>query len=122
MAMQAHEVTRDGWLTAGDEQLPETRHQPPETRSSTQLKCGDSGLGQWLSKCIFGDRKRRKKQHVDDQSDFSGSLKILDGIEDQVREGKFTSSDSKIALREKLREVQLDINTLDHRRLQLEVS
>ncbi|KAK4845221.1 hypothetical protein QYF36_002492 [Acer negundo] len=67
------------------------------------------------------DRKRRKKQHVDEQSDFSGSLKLLDGIEDQVKEGKFTSSDSKIALREKLREVQLDINTLDHRRLQLEI-
>ncbi|KAK0588606.1 hypothetical protein LWI29_003150 [Acer saccharum] len=67
------------------------------------------------------DRKRRKKQHVDKQSDFSGSLKILDGIEDQVKEGKFSSSDSKIALQEKLREVQLDINTLDHRRLQLEI-
>ncbi|KAK3184336.1 hypothetical protein Dsin_031622 [Dipteronia sinensis] len=66
------------------------------------------------------DKKRRKKQH-DGQSDFSGSLKISDGIEDRVKEGQFTSSDSKIALREQLREVQLDINTLDDRRLQLEI-
>ncbi|KAK0589117.1 hypothetical protein LWI29_009914 [Acer saccharum] len=54
------------------------------------------------------DRKRRKKQHVDEQSDFSGSLKILDGIEDQVKEGKFTSYDSKIALREKPAQSNVD--------------
>ncbi|KAH7576774.1 hypothetical protein JRO89_XS01G0145800 [Xanthoceras sorbifolium] len=67
------------------------------------------------------DGKRRKKHHDDGQSDFSGSLKILDGIEDQVKERKITSSDSKFTLREKLKEVQSDINTLDHRRLQLEI-
>ncbi|KAK2650196.1 hypothetical protein Ddye_017685 [Dipteronia dyeriana] len=66
------------------------------------------------------DRKRRKKQH-DGQSDFSGSLKISDGIEDQVKEGQFASSDSKIALREKLKELLSDIKALDHRRLQLEI-
>ncbi|KAK2650239.1 hypothetical protein Ddye_017728, partial [Dipteronia dyeriana] len=43
------------------------------------------------------------------------------GIEVQVKDGKFTSFDSKIALREKLKEVLSDINTLDHQRLQLEI-
>lgn len=37
------------------------------------------------------DRKRRKKQHLDGQSDISGSLRISDGTEDQAKEGKITT-------------------------------
>ncbi|KAJ4729999.1 Zinc finger CCCH domain-containing protein [Melia azedarach] len=71
------------------------------------------------------DRKRRKTQQLDGQSEFSGSLKISDGIEDPVKEGKVTPSDSKVVLQEQnhvqLKEVQLDINRLEHQKHQLEI-
>ncbi|GAV81303.1 hypothetical protein CFOL_v3_24761 [Cephalotus follicularis] len=65
------------------------------------------------------DRKRRKKGHLDGQSDFSGSLKFSERAE---FEGKNTSSDSKIFLKEQLKEVLSDINILDHHKLQLGVN
>ncbi|KAJ0113526.1 hypothetical protein Patl1_02061 [Pistacia atlantica] len=68
------------------------------------------------------DRKRRRKQHIDGQNDSSGSLKILDGIGDRVKDRKFTSSGSKIILQEQLKEVQSDIGTLELQKHQLEVS
>lgn len=40
-------------------------------------------------------RKRRKKQHFDGQGDFSGSLRISEGPEDRVKEGKMASTDSR---------------------------
>ncbi|KAF3443724.1 hypothetical protein FNV43_RR13414 [Rhamnella rubrinervis] len=66
------------------------------------------------------DRKRRKKQHLDGQSEISGSLKISNGTEDQVKEGNITT-ESRGALMEQLKQVQLDISMLDHRRSQLGV-
>lgn len=68
------------------------------------------------------DRKRWKKQHLDGPREFSASLKISDGIDDRVEEGKFTPSDSKVVLLEQLKEVQLDINVLEDRKLQLETN
>ncbi|XP_031254541.1 zinc finger CCCH domain-containing protein 40 [Pistacia vera] len=67
------------------------------------------------------DRKRRRKQHIDGQNDSSGSLKILDGIGDRVKDRKFTSSGSKIILQEQLKEVQSDISTLELQKHQLEI-
>ncbi|KAH9793055.1 zinc finger CCCH domain-containing protein 13 [Citrus sinensis] len=68
------------------------------------------------------DRKRWKKQHLDGPREFSASLKISDGIDDRVKERKFTPSDSKVVLLEQLKEVQLDINVLEDRKLQLETN
>lgn len=68
------------------------------------------------------DRKRWKKQHLDGPREFSASLKISDGIDDRVKERKFTPSDSKVVLLEELKEVQLDINVLEDRKLQLETN
>ncbi|KAF8008102.1 hypothetical protein BT93_K1935 [Corymbia citriodora subsp. variegata] len=47
------------------------------------------------------DRKRRKKQHLDGQSDTS-DLNLPEGAEDRERGGKSTSSQSKYALLEQM--------------------
>lgn len=39
---------------------------------------------------LNSDRKRRKRQRLDSQSDLSGSLRISDGAEDQGKKEKFT--------------------------------
>ncbi|XP_065620264.1 uncharacterized protein LOC111996082 [Quercus suber] len=67
------------------------------------------------------DRKRRKKQDFDGQGDFSGSLRMLEGNEDQVKEGKIVSTDSKDVLEEQLKKVQSDVNILDRHKFQLGV-
>ncbi|XP_061950136.1 zinc finger CCCH domain-containing protein 13 isoform X3 [Populus nigra] len=54
------------------------------------------------------DRKRRKKQQYDGQSDFSGSLKVSDRADDQVKE---RSSE--------LKEMQSNINKLEHHKSEL---
>ncbi|KAJ0053165.1 hypothetical protein Pint_02071 [Pistacia integerrima] len=73
------------------------------------------------SRSLEKERKRRRKQHIDGQNDSSGSLKILDGIGDRVKDRKFTSSGSKIILQEQLKEVQSDISTLELQKHQLEI-
>lgn len=50
----------------------------------------------------YSDRKRRKKQHLDGQSDISGSLRISDGTEDQVKGGNITT-ESRGALVEQVK-------------------
>lgn len=50
------------------------------------------------------DRKRRKKQHLDGQSDTS-DLNLPEGVEDRERGGKSTSSQSKYALLEQVSEI-----------------
>lgn len=65
------------------------------------------------------DRKHRRKQQLDGQSDFSGSLKISDGTDDRLKEGKLASSGSKNVLGEQLKQVQLDIDRLDDHKSQL---
>ncbi|XP_011003218.1 PREDICTED: zinc finger CCCH domain-containing protein 13 isoform X3 [Populus euphratica] len=57
------------------------------------------------------DRKRRKKQQYDGQSDFSGSLKVSDRADDQVKERKSASSE--------LKEMQSNINKLEHHKSEL---
>ncbi|XP_057998907.1 zinc finger CCCH domain-containing protein 13-like isoform X2 [Hevea brasiliensis] len=65
------------------------------------------------------DRKHRKKRHFGGQSDLSGSLKSSDAAEDQVKRRKSASSDSRIVLKVKQREVQLEIDMLDQQNSQL---
>lgn len=57
------------------------------------------------------DRKRRKIQQYDGQSDFSGSLKVSDRADDQVKERKSASSE--------LKEMQSNINKLEHHKSEL---
>lgn len=54
--------------------------------------------------CIVyaSEKKRRNRQQLDGQSDFSGSGKISDGTEDYIRDRKMTPSDSKGVLREQV--------------------
>ncbi|KAG8642327.1 zinc finger CCCH domain-containing protein 13 isoform X2 [Manihot esculenta] len=65
------------------------------------------------------DRKRRKKQHFDGQSDLSGSLKSLDGAKDWDKIRKSTSTDSVIVLKKQLIEVQSEIDMLDQQKSHL---
>ncbi|XAR68084.1 hypothetical protein NMG60_11003090 [Bertholletia excelsa] len=67
------------------------------------------------------DRKRRRKQQFDGQSDLSGGEKVLDGTDGQIRDRKLTSSDSKGVLEEQLRQVHSDIKMLDNHKCQLEI-
>lgn len=48
---------------------------------------------------FYSDRKYRKKQRIHGQN---GSLKILDGIGDHVKDRKITSSGSKTILQEQV--------------------
>ncbi|KAK2988013.1 hypothetical protein RJ640_011276 [Escallonia rubra] len=66
------------------------------------------------------DRKRRRKQQLDGESDFSGSLKASDGAEDQFKEKMPASSGSKYVLNEQLRHMQSEIDKLDNHKHQLE--
>ncbi|KAK3223177.1 hypothetical protein Dsin_010202 [Dipteronia sinensis] len=63
-AEQAHEVTRDGWLTTGDERRPETRQRPPETRSSARLKSGAS-VAEYMVDGSLRHVLVRKDRHLD---------------------------------------------------------
>ncbi|KAK3008103.1 hypothetical protein RJ639_014365 [Escallonia herrerae] len=65
-------------------------------------------------------RKRRRKQQLDGESDFSGSLKASDGAEDQFKEKIPASSGSKYVLNEQLRQMQSEIDKLDNHKHQLE--
>ena len=49
----------------------------------------------YLNILCCSERKHRKKQQLDGQSDFSGSLKFSDGTDDRLKEGKLASSGSK---------------------------
>ncbi|XP_030544289.1 zinc finger CCCH domain-containing protein 13 isoform X1 [Rhodamnia argentea] len=66
------------------------------------------------------DRKRRKKQHLDGQSDTS-DLNLPEGTEDRERGGKSTSSQSKYALLEQLKQVTSDISMLKRHKNQQEM-
>ncbi|CAI0550551.1 unnamed protein product [Linum tenue] len=63
-----------------------------------------------------GDRKRRRKNLFDVQSD----MKVSDGMEDQLRKQK-SASDSRLALEKQFKEVQADIDILDRDRSQLRI-
>ncbi|XP_008230096.1 PREDICTED: zinc finger CCCH domain-containing protein 13 isoform X1 [Prunus mume] len=64
----------------------------------------------------FGNSKRRKKQHLDGQSDISGSLRISNETEHEAKE-----ANTRGVLEEQLKQLQSEINMLDHRRSQLGV-
>ncbi|EEF46680.1 zinc finger CCCH domain-containing protein 13 isoform X2 [Ricinus communis] len=66
------------------------------------------------------DRKRRRKPHFDGQSDFSGSLKSSDGAGDQVKRRKNTA-DSRVVLKEQLKEVRTEISMLEQQKSQLRI-
>ncbi|EXC23137.1 hypothetical protein L484_018268 [Morus notabilis] len=69
---------------------------------------------------MYSDRKHKKKQRLDGQSDISGSLRISDAAEHQAKGGKFTT-DSRVVLVKQLKQVELDIERLDYQKSQLGV-
>uniref|UniRef100_B9HE30 C3H1-type domain-containing protein n=1 Tax=Populus trichocarpa TaxID=3694 RepID=B9HE30_POPTR len=71
----------------------------------------DSFRGSSPSRSLEKSKKRRKKQQYDGQSDFSGSLKVSDRADDQVKERKGASSE--------LKEMQSNINKLEHHKSEL---
>ncbi|KAK9924584.1 hypothetical protein M0R45_032948 [Rubus argutus] len=60
------------------------------------------------------ESKRRKRQHLDDESDFSGSLRIPNEPEDEAKE-------ARSVFQEQLKIVQSELNMVEHRRSQLKV-
>ncbi|XP_008801339.2 zinc finger CCCH domain-containing protein 13 [Phoenix dactylifera] len=67
------------------------------------------------------ERRYRKKQRMDGESDISGSLKISDGAKDRKKEDKVSSHDEKDDMEEQLKQIQLDIEMLDDHKSQLEI-
>ncbi|CAK8575507.1 unnamed protein product [Lathyrus sativus] len=67
------------------------------------------------------DRRHKRKQAISGQSDISGSLKVSDRNNDQVKEGKMLSSGSRNTLEDQLKKVHSDIKTLENRKFQLSV-
>ncbi|XP_004514049.1 zinc finger CCCH domain-containing protein 13-like isoform X2 [Cicer arietinum] len=67
------------------------------------------------------DRRHRRKHDISGHSDISGSLKVSERINDQVKEGKLLPSGSRNTLEEQLKKVHSDINTLENRKFQLAV-
>ncbi|RWW12613.1 hypothetical protein BHE74_00019477 [Ensete ventricosum] len=68
---------------------------------------------------ICSERRHRKKQHTDGESDVSDSFKGSDGPEDRKKEDKTSSYDEKDGLEEQLKQLQLDIEMLDDHKSQL---
>ncbi|KAF9588777.1 hypothetical protein IFM89_015504 [Coptis chinensis] len=66
------------------------------------------------------ERRHRMKQHVDGQSDISGSVRVSDGS-DGYKGRKLVSSSAKDELEDQLNQVQLDVDMLDNRKCALEV-
>ncbi|XP_058072699.1 zinc finger CCCH domain-containing protein 13 isoform X3 [Magnolia sinica] len=81
----------------------------------------DRGYSPSRSPSKRSERRHRKKQHLDGQSDVSGSLKISDDAEDQIKDGKRSSYDDKDVLEEQLKQAQLDVDMLDDHKCQLEM-
>uniref|UniRef100_A0A2N9E4L9 Uncharacterized protein n=1 Tax=Fagus sylvatica TaxID=28930 RepID=A0A2N9E4L9_FAGSY len=98
------------------------RHSPPQKYSPVRDARGRQTLRDYSSsRSLERKRTRRKKLDFDGQGDFSESLRISEGTEDQVKEGKITSTDLKDVLEEQLKKVQSEVNVLDHRKFQLGV-
>lgn len=98
------------------------RNSPPQKYSPVRDARGRQTLRDYSSsRSLERKRTRRKKLDFDGQGDFSESLRISEGTEDQVKEGKITSTDLKDVLEEQLKKVQSEVNVLDHRKFQLGV-
>ncbi|XP_073154245.1 zinc finger CCCH domain-containing protein 13 [Henckelia pumila] len=67
------------------------------------------------------DRNHRKKQRLDGTHDYSGSMRMSDGNEDQNRERTWTPSDSKMLLDEQLRHMLTEIKILGNDKQKLEI-
>ncbi|CAL9162703.1 unnamed protein product, partial [Musa hybrid cultivar] len=67
------------------------------------------------------ERRNRKKQHMNRESDVSESSEASDGPEDRKREEKASSYDDKDGLEEQIRQILLDIEMLDDHKSQLEI-
>uniref|UniRef100_A0A804INU9 Uncharacterized protein n=2 Tax=Musa acuminata subsp. malaccensis TaxID=214687 RepID=A0A804INU9_MUSAM len=67
------------------------------------------------------ERRNRKKQHMNRESDVSESSEVSDGPEDRKREEKASSYDDKDGLEEQIRQILLDIEMLDDHKSQLEI-
>nr|CAD1832115.1 unnamed protein product [Ananas comosus var. bracteatus] len=65
------------------------------------------------------DRRHRKKQVTDGESDASGSLKFSDSNKDKQGE-KLTSYNERDDLQEQLKHIELDVEMLDDEKSQLE--
>ncbi|KAH8502476.1 hypothetical protein H0E87_013959 [Populus deltoides] len=92
-----------------DQRLSPKRQYSPGKDANRQDSFRGSSPSRSLEKS--NDRKRRKKQQYDGQSDFSGSLKVSDRADDQVKERKSASSE--------LKEMQSNINKLEHHKSEL---
>ncbi|XP_050248056.1 zinc finger CCCH domain-containing protein 13 isoform X2 [Quercus robur] len=107
------------------------RHSPSRRYSPVRDARGRQMLREFSSSRSL--ERKRKKQGFDGQGDFSGSLRMLEGTEDRVKEGKIMSTDSRDVLEEQqisvlicgnhvqLKKVQSDVNILDRRKFQLGV-
>ncbi|CAL9153238.1 unnamed protein product, partial [Musa hybrid cultivar] len=69
----------------------------------------------------FRERRNRKKQHMNRESDVSESSEASDGPEDRKMEEKASSYDDKDGLEEQIRQILLDIEMLDDHKSQLEI-
>ncbi|KAL3848956.1 hypothetical protein ACJIZ3_010838 [Penstemon smallii] len=65
------------------------------------------------------ERNHRKRQQLDGNSDYSGSLRMSDGTEDQIADRRHASSDMRID--EKLRQMHYEIKMLDNDKRQMEM-
>ncbi|XP_038988183.1 zinc finger CCCH domain-containing protein 13-like isoform X2 [Phoenix dactylifera] len=81
----------------------------------------DRGSSPSRSPIKRSERRYRKKQRVDGESDVSGSFKISDGSEDIKKGDKVSFYNEKIDLEEQLKQIQLDIEMLDDHKSELEI-
>ncbi|XP_062009494.1 zinc finger CCCH domain-containing protein 13 isoform X2 [Rosa rugosa] len=68
------------------------------------------------SRSLENESKRRKRQHLDDHSDYSGSLRIPNEPEDEAKEAR-----SVIQKKMQLQEVQSELKIVEQHRSQLEI-
>ncbi|XP_024180876.1 zinc finger CCCH domain-containing protein 13 isoform X3 [Rosa chinensis] len=66
------------------------------------------------SRSLENESKSRKRQHLDDHSDYSGSLRIPNEPEDEAKE-------ASSVIQKKLQVVQSELKMVEHRRSQLEI-
>ncbi|CAI9772725.1 unnamed protein product [Fraxinus pennsylvanica] len=94
---------------------PPRRYSPERDTRARHVSHGDS------PRSLGKRRKQMERQQVDGHSDHSGGFKMSDGTEDQIRDKRQTSSDSKNHLDDQLRQMQSDIKKLDNEKQQLEI-
>ncbi|XP_027063912.1 zinc finger CCCH domain-containing protein 13-like isoform X1 [Coffea arabica] len=93
---------------------PPHRYSPGRDAQGKHASHGDSPRGR------EGMRKRRKKQHIDGESEFSGSLRLFEGTEDKMKEPRRASFEPKDLLDEQLRKAQSEFKILEDHKRELE--